>query len=89
MQLVDLNDSKEAIYGALDAWVAWEQNFPIASLKLVLNALEKQQQWHRVVQVSLLPASFLFIFSCIIHVKNQTSLVTKMNMKDRRMQACN
>ncbi|RYR36544.1 hypothetical protein Ahy_A09g041501 isoform E [Arachis hypogaea] len=39
------------IYGALDAWVAWEQNFPIASLKLILNALEKQQQWHRVVQV--------------------------------------
>ncbi|XLT02702.1 hypothetical protein HN51_052053 [Arachis hypogaea] len=25
--------------------------FPIASLKLILNALEKQQQWHRIVQV--------------------------------------
>lgn len=49
--LLDLNDSKEAIYGALDAWVAWEQNFPIASLKRILIALEKEQQWHRVVQV--------------------------------------
>ncbi|KAL2348138.1 hypothetical protein Fmac_002138 [Flemingia macrophylla] len=49
--LLELNDSKEAVYGALDAWVAWEQNFPIASLKTILNSLEKEQQWHRVVQV--------------------------------------
>ncbi|GAB4858030.1 hypothetical protein Ancab_015933 [Ancistrocladus abbreviatus] len=49
--LLDLDDSKEAIYGTLDAWVAWEQNFPIAPLKNVLLALEKEQQWHRVVQV--------------------------------------
>ncbi|XP_022154415.1 pentatricopeptide repeat-containing protein At4g18975, chloroplastic isoform X2 [Momordica charantia] len=49
--LVDLRGSKEAVYGALDAWVAWEQNFPIASLKQVLAVLEKEQQWHRVVQV--------------------------------------
>ncbi|KOM57059.1 hypothetical protein LR48_Vigan11g009100 [Vigna angularis] len=51
MQLLELNDSKETVYGALDAWVAWEQNFPIASLKRILNSLEKEQQWHRVVQV--------------------------------------
>ncbi|KAG2380035.1 Pentatricopeptide repeat-containing protein [Vigna angularis] len=50
-QLLELNDSKETVYGALDAWVAWEQNFPIASLKRILNSLEKEQQWHRVVQV--------------------------------------
>ncbi|GAV62919.1 hypothetical protein CFOL_v3_06441 [Cephalotus follicularis] len=49
--LLELNDSKEAVYGALDAWVAWEQNFPIARLKNVLLALEKEQQWHRVIQV--------------------------------------
>ncbi|XP_021905315.1 uncharacterized protein LOC110820196 [Carica papaya] len=49
--LLDLDDSKEAVYSALDAWVAWEQNFPIASLKRVLQILEKEQQWHRVVQV--------------------------------------
>lgn len=49
--LLDIKDSKEAVYGALDAWVAWEKNFPIASLKRALLALEKEQQWHRVVQV--------------------------------------
>ncbi|KAL5849125.1 hypothetical protein ACOSQ4_007138 [Xanthoceras sorbifolium] len=49
--LLDLKDSKETVYGALDAWVAWEQNFPIASLKRALLTLEKEQQWHRVVQV--------------------------------------
>ncbi|KAH9604323.1 hypothetical protein KSS87_020700 [Heliosperma pusillum] len=49
--LLDLGDSKDAVYGALDTWVAWEHNFPIAALKNVLLTLEKQQQWHRVVQV--------------------------------------
>uniref|UniRef100_A0A6M2F532 Pentatricopeptide repeat-containing protein n=1 Tax=Populus davidiana TaxID=266767 RepID=A0A6M2F532_9ROSI len=49
--LLDLNDSKDSVYGALDAWVAWEQRFPIASIKQVLIALEKEQQWHRIVQV--------------------------------------
>ncbi|GMJ03909.1 hypothetical protein like AT1G04590 [Hibiscus trionum] len=49
--LLDLKDSKEAVYGTLDAWVAWEQNFPIGPLKNVILALEKEHQWHRVVQV--------------------------------------
>ena len=51
MQLLDLKDSKEAVYGALDAWVAWEPNFPIVSLKRALLMLEKEEQWHRIVQV--------------------------------------
>ncbi|GAA0152991.1 hypothetical protein LIER_11333 [Lithospermum erythrorhizon] len=49
--LLGPKDSKEAIYGVLDAWVAWEQKFPIGPLKNVLLALEKEQQWHRVIQV--------------------------------------
>ncbi|CAN4128083.1 unnamed protein product [Withania somnifera] len=49
--LLDLKDSKGAVYGTLDAWVAWEQKFPIGSLKQVLLKLEKEQQWHRNVQV--------------------------------------
>lgn len=53
MQLLNLDDSKEAVYGTLDSWVAWEQDFPIAALKNVLITLEKEQQWHRIVQVSL------------------------------------
>ncbi|XP_010475120.1 PREDICTED: pentatricopeptide repeat-containing protein At4g18975, chloroplastic [Camelina sativa] len=49
--LLDMEDNKEVVYGALDAWVAWERNFPIASLKRVIAILEKEQQWHRMVQV--------------------------------------
>ncbi|GAB4834979.1 hypothetical protein Ancab_033246 [Ancistrocladus abbreviatus] len=49
--LLDLEDSKEAVYGTLDTWVTWEQKFPIAPLKNVLFALEKEQQWHRVIHV--------------------------------------
>ncbi|KAG2241847.1 hypothetical protein Bca52824_096306 [Brassica carinata] len=49
--LLDIEDNKEAVYGALDAWVAWERNFPIASLKRVIALLEKEHQWHRMVQV--------------------------------------
>ncbi|XP_077220822.1 uncharacterized protein LOC143857174 isoform X4 [Tasmannia lanceolata] len=49
--LFDLKESKEALYDALDAWVAWEQNFPISSLKKAMCTLEKEQQWHRVIQL--------------------------------------
>lgn len=53
MQLMDLNDSKEAVYGTLDAWVAWERNFPLVSLKRALLVLQKEEQWHRIVQVEV------------------------------------
>lgn len=49
--LLDLKDSKEVVYGTLDAWVAWEQSFPLALLKKALVVLEKEEQWHRIVQV--------------------------------------
>ncbi|KAM0056311.1 putative tetratricopeptide-like helical domain superfamily [Helianthus debilis subsp. tardiflorus] len=49
--LVDLDDSKESVYGALDAWVAEEQEFPIGRVKTALITLERKQQWHKVVQV--------------------------------------
>ncbi|XP_024996748.1 pentatricopeptide repeat-containing protein At4g21190-like [Cynara cardunculus var. scolymus] len=49
--LLDLEDSKEAVYGALDAWVVGEREFPIGRLKTALIALEKMQEWHKVVQV--------------------------------------
>ncbi|KAK1286887.1 Pentatricopeptide repeat-containing protein [Acorus calamus] len=38
-------------YGALDAWVAWEQKFPLVALRRALITLEKEQQWHKIVQV--------------------------------------
>ncbi|ERN13262.1 pentatricopeptide repeat-containing protein At4g18975, chloroplastic isoform X2 [Amborella trichopoda] len=49
--VLHLKASKEAVYGALDAWVAWEHKFPIVSLKRTLAILEKEQQWHQIIQV--------------------------------------
>ncbi|XP_047307712.1 uncharacterized protein LOC124911294 [Impatiens glandulifera] len=50
--LTDMEDnSKEAVHEALDSWVAWEQNFPVGHLKRVIFLLEKDEQWHRVIQV--------------------------------------
>ncbi|CAA0828813.1 Unknown protein [Striga hermonthica] len=49
--LTGLSDNKHLIYNTLDAWVAWERDFPIGALKNVILALEKQNQWHRVIQV--------------------------------------
>ncbi|CAM0874428.1 unnamed protein product [Alopecurus aequalis] len=49
--LLDLEDSKEAVYSTLDAWIAFEQEFPLASIKQAVGALEKEEQWHRIVQV--------------------------------------
>ncbi|KAF0918551.1 hypothetical protein E2562_025154 [Oryza meyeriana var. granulata] len=49
--LLDLKDSKGVVYSTLDAWVAFEQEFPLVSIKQALVALEKEKQWHRIVQV--------------------------------------
>ncbi|CAH1449427.1 unnamed protein product [Lactuca virosa] len=49
--LMDLDNSKESVYNALDAWVAWEQDFPVGPLRRALIALEKEHQWHRVIHV--------------------------------------
>ncbi|KAL6640525.1 hypothetical protein ACP70R_008875 [Stipagrostis hirtigluma subsp. patula] len=49
--LLNLEDSKEVVYNTLDAWVAFEQEFPLASLKQALLTLQKEEQWHRIVQV--------------------------------------
>ncbi|GJU78713.1 hypothetical protein Tco_1275783 [Tanacetum coccineum] len=49
--LMDLDNSKESVYGALDAWVAWEQDFPIGPLRQALIALEKEHQWHQIIHV--------------------------------------
>ncbi|KAJ3684276.1 hypothetical protein LUZ61_013440 [Rhynchospora tenuis] len=49
--LLDLKDSKESVYGILDAWVASEPTFPLASLRKALVVLEMYEQWHLIVQV--------------------------------------
>ncbi|KAI3701725.1 hypothetical protein L6452_27016 [Arctium lappa] len=49
--LMNLDNSKESVYNALDSWAAWEQDFPVGPLKRALIELEKEYQWHRVIQV--------------------------------------
>nr|GEW10324.1 hypothetical protein [Tanacetum cinerariifolium] len=50
-KLLELDDNKEAVYGALEAWVAEEKEFPIGRLKTALITLERKEKWHKVVQV--------------------------------------
>lgn len=49
--LLQLKDSKEAVYGALDSFAACEEKFPLTILKRALYQLEQKQQWHRIIQV--------------------------------------
>lgn len=49
--LLELDNTKEAVYGTLDAWVSEEREFPIGRVKTALLTLEKKQKWHKVVQV--------------------------------------
>lgn len=47
----ELPSAKEEIYGALDAFVAWELEFPIVAIKKALQFMAEDQQWKRVIQV--------------------------------------
>jgi hypothetical protein len=51
LQLLDLEDSEEAVYSTLDAWAAFEQDSPVVSIKKAIVALEKKEQWNMIVQV--------------------------------------
>ncbi|KAG2244401.1 hypothetical protein Bca52824_093774 [Brassica carinata] len=48
--LSGLPNEKEAVYGALNKWVAWEVEFPIIAAAKALQILRKRSQWHRVIQ---------------------------------------
>ncbi|KAI3693167.1 hypothetical protein L6452_32998 [Arctium lappa] len=47
-----LPNEKDAVYGALDKWTAWETEFPVIAVAKALNILKKQKQWRRVIQVA-------------------------------------
>ncbi|KAK9936688.1 hypothetical protein M0R45_013516 [Rubus argutus] len=48
----DLPNEKEAIFGALDKWTAWETEFPLIAAAKALRILRKRNQWMRVIQVA-------------------------------------
>lgn len=47
-----LPNEKEAVYGALDKWTAWEPEFPLIAAAKALQILKKRNQWTRVIQVA-------------------------------------
>ncbi|KAG8385370.1 hypothetical protein BUALT_Bualt03G0036000 [Buddleja alternifolia] len=47
-----LPNEKEAVYGALDKWIAWETEFPLIAAAKALTILRKRNQWKRVIQVA-------------------------------------
>ncbi|KAI8526580.1 hypothetical protein RHMOL_Rhmol12G0007300 [Rhododendron molle] len=47
-----LPNEKEAVYGALDKWTAWETEFPLIAASKALRMLRKRSRWIRVIQVA-------------------------------------
>lgn len=47
-----LPNEKQAVYGALDKWTAWETEFPLIAAAKALRILRKRGQWLRVIQVA-------------------------------------
>ncbi|XP_022139303.1 pentatricopeptide repeat-containing protein At4g18975, chloroplastic isoform X2 [Momordica charantia] len=45
-------NEKEAVYGALNKWIAWETEFPLIAAAKALRILRKRSQWKRVIQVA-------------------------------------
>lgn len=45
----ELSNVKEEVYGALDSFIAWELEFPLITVKTLLD----EQDWMRVIQVPL------------------------------------
>ncbi|KQK15858.1 pentatricopeptide repeat-containing protein At4g18975, chloroplastic isoform X1 [Brachypodium distachyon] len=47
-----LPNGKEAVYGALDRWTAFETEFPIIAAAKALEMLKRQRQWIQIIQVT-------------------------------------
>lgn len=57
---------KEEVYGALDAFIAWDLEFPLITVKKAIKSLEEQKEWKRVIQVIVLVLDFLIrCLSCV------------------------
>ncbi|CAK9862613.1 unnamed protein product [Sphagnum jensenii] len=50
--VMSFSNVKEDVYGGLDAWCAWELEFPLVAVKKALRLLQGEQQWRRIIQVS-------------------------------------
>eukprot|EP00252_Welwitschia_mirabilis_P025047 TRINITY_DN767_c0_g1_i5.p1 TRINITY_DN767_c0_g1~~TRINITY_DN767_c0_g1_i5.p1 ORF type:complete len:223 (+),score=27.94 TRINITY_DN767_c0_g1_i5:109-777(+) len=50
--VLKLPSTKEAVCGALDQWVAWEEEFPSIAVAKALRILKKRSQWLQLIQVA-------------------------------------
>ncbi|KAK2642641.1 hypothetical protein Ddye_024404 [Dipteronia dyeriana] len=48
----ELPNEKEAVYGALNKWTAWETEFPLIAAAKALKILRNRGRWLRVIQVA-------------------------------------
>ncbi|KAH6793051.1 Pentatricopeptide repeat superfamily protein [Perilla frutescens var. hirtella] len=51
LQICGLPNEKEAVYGALDEWIAWETEFPLIAAAKSLRILRSRNQWKRFIHV--------------------------------------
>ena len=63
-QVSELPNEKEAVYGALDKWTAWETEFPLIAAAKALKILRQRRQWTRVIQVCHVQKLLLMSNSC-------------------------
>ncbi|KAH6779059.1 Pentatricopeptide repeat superfamily protein [Perilla frutescens var. hirtella] len=47
-----LPNEREAVYGALDEWIAWETEFPLIAAAKALRILRSRNQWKCLIQVA-------------------------------------
>jgi hypothetical protein len=64
IQIKELSNLKEEVYGALDTYVAWELEFPLITVKKALKTLEYEKEWKRIIQVFQNNNFILMIFLC-------------------------
>ena len=71
MQVKELSNVKEEVYGALDSFIAWDLEFPLITVKKALKILENEQEWKRIIQVllSMQPSLFTRIFVAWIYLE--------------------
>ncbi|KAJ4745381.1 Pentatricopeptide repeat (PPR) superfamily protein [Rhynchospora pubera] len=75
----NLPDEKNAIYGALDRWTAFQDEFPIIAIAKSLQILKKNRLWLRIIQV----CKWLFSKGRILTWSTYDALLIAFNMEGR------
>ncbi|KAG2249089.1 hypothetical protein Bca52824_088717 [Brassica carinata] len=52
LEIKELSNVKEEVYGALDSFIAWELEFPLVIVKKALAVLEDEREWKKIIQVT-------------------------------------